>query len=180
MFKKCMIVLAAALCVVSLTACGNQKAEAQQQTAQAEAVADLKIGAPAPDIDLPAADGKSVKLSQLYAQGPVFINFWASWCPPCVGEMPDIQKAYDAHKQEIQFIAVNMDQKKDDGVAFWRDGKYTIPMYQPNIQKVSRDYRISGIPMSVLVDTRGIIVNIRVGSMDEKELEEFLNSISKK
>ena len=86
MFKKCMIVLAAALCVVSLTACGNQKAEAQQQTAQAEAVADLKIGAPAPDIDLPAADGKSVKLSQLYAQGPVFINFWASWCPPCVGE----------------------------------------------------------------------------------------------
>ena len=51
--------------------------------------------------------------------------------------MPDIQKAYDAHKQEIQFIAVNMDQKKDDGVAFWRDGKYTIPMYQPNIQKVS-------------------------------------------
>ncbi|MBF1318416.1 MAG: TlpA family protein disulfide reductase, partial [Megasphaera micronuciformis] len=49
MFKKYMIVLAAALCVVSLTACGNQKAEAQQQTAQAEA--DLKIGAPAPDID---------------------------------------------------------------------------------------------------------------------------------
>ena len=53
-------------------------------------------------------------------------------------------------------------------------------MYQPNIQKVSRDYRISGIPMSVLVDTKGIIVNMRVGSMDEKELEEFLNSISKK
>lgn len=74
MFKKYMIVLAAALCVVSLTACGNQKAEAQQQTAQAEAVADLKIGAPAPDIDLPAADGKSVKLSQLYAQGPVLLT----------------------------------------------------------------------------------------------------------
>ena len=139
----------------------------------------LKPGTVAPDFTLRTADEKDIKLRE-FRGNYVVLDFWASWCPPCVGEMPDIQKAYDAHKQEIQFIAVNMDQKKDDGVAFWRDGKYTIPMYQPNIQKVSRDYRISGIPMSVLVDTRGIIVNMRVGSMDEKELEEFLNSISKK
>ena len=139
----------------------------------------LRPGTVAPDFTLRTADEKDIKLRE-FRGNYVVLDFWASWCPPCVGEMPDIQKAYDAHKQEIQFIAVNMDQKKDDGIAFWRDGKYTIPMYQPNIQKVSRDYRISGIPMSVLVDTKGIIVNIRVGSMDEKELEEFLNSISKK
>ena len=56
-------------------------------------------GAPAPDFSLKSLDGQTISLSQLKGH-PVLINFWASWCPPCRLEMPDLVRDYEAHKAE--------------------------------------------------------------------------------
>ena len=174
-----MIVLAAALCVVSLTACGNQKAEAQQQTAQAEAVADLKIGSPAPDIDLPAADGKSVKLSQLYAQGPVFINFWASWCPDCRKDAPNIVALYEKfHKKGVEFLGVSFDRNQES----WKKGvealglPYTQVSDLKNMREsdVAQAYHISWIPTVYVIDPQG---NVALATVMSEKVAAYLTSV---
>ncbi|MGH2536354.1 MAG: peroxiredoxin family protein, partial [Candidatus Promineifilaceae bacterium] len=59
----------------------------------------VAAGQPAPDFSLPALDGALVSLTA-YQGRPLLINFWASWCPPCRLEMPDLVRAYEAHKDE--------------------------------------------------------------------------------
>ena len=178
MVKKYILAMAACCFIFVLSACGaEQKAETEvrQQAVQTE---QIQVGEMAPDIELTGLDGKILRLSELYGHGPVFINFWASWCPPCVQEMPDIQKAYEGHNGDIQFVAVDMDQKKEDGQAFWQKGKFTVPMYRSNIRDVTRAYQITGIPLSVLIDKGGKIVNMRLGSMSGEDVEKFLQPVS--
>lgn len=62
---------------------------------------------PAPDFTMTDADGATLTLADFKGK-PVLLNFWASWCGPCQSEMPDIQKAWEAHAQDIDFVIVNM------------------------------------------------------------------------
>ena len=73
---------------------------------------------------------------------------------------------------------LDMDQKKEDGQAFWQKGKFTVPMYRSNIRDVTRAYQITGIPLSVLIDKGGKIVNMRLGSMAGEDVEKFLQPVS--
>lgn len=143
-------------------------------TAACRADGKIETGMTAPDMELVAFDGKKEKLSALYADGPVFMNFWASWCPPCVQEMPDIERAYNAYGTKIHFVSVNLDTKREDAQAFWQKGRFTMPLYGGDMNRVGKDYHITGIPVSVLIDKGGKILDVRIGSMSGTELEAFL------
>ena len=174
MIKKCISMVAVLTCLVFLTACGSeQKTDAVQQQPAGQ-TEKIETGMTAPDMELVAFDGKKEKLSALYADGPVFMNFWASWCPPCVREMPDIERAYNAYGTKIHFVSVNLDTKREDAQAFWQKGRFTMPLYGGDMNRVGKDYHITGIPVSVLIDKGGKILDVRIGSMSGTELEAFL------
>ena len=141
--------------------------------AKAEA-AEISEGVAAPDFaftDL--ATGKVMNLSDLRDK-PVYLNFWATWCPPCVRELPHIQAKYEQYKDKIHFLAISLDGEQAAPAEFIPAKGYTFPVGYGNEREISQAYSVEAIPMSLMIDTNGVVQAKIVGSMDETDLERFI------
>lgn len=138
--------------------------------------AEISEGVAAPDLaftDL--ATGRTLKLSDLRDK-PVYLNFWATWCPPCVKELPHIQAKYEQYKDKINFVAISLDGEQEAPAQFIPSRGYTFPVGYGNEREISRAYNVEAIPMSFIIDTNGVVKAKIVGSMDEADLERFLQN----
>jgi len=138
------------------------------------------VGKPIIDIIQPDKNGKDKKLSDLKGQ-IVLIDFWASWCGPCRKENPNVVKVYNAyHAKGFNIFSVSLDTDKDKWLAAVKDDGLIwdnhVCALESAENKAAMDYRITGIPMSFLVDRNGIIVaeNLR-GQALEKKVMELVN-----
>ncbi|MBX9889131.1 MAG: TlpA family protein disulfide reductase [Flavobacteriaceae bacterium] len=88
----------------------------------------------------------------------IFINFWASWCPPCIAEFPSIEKFYSEYKSNdnIVFLMINMDDEIEVGKQFLDKKKYSLPIFQA-ISKIPNEIYSGALPTTVIVDKKGII-----------------------
>ncbi|HEK9992299.1 TPA: redoxin domain-containing protein [Streptococcus equi subsp. zooepidemicus] len=120
MFKKVLIV---ASCLLILTACGanQQKQNTLQHSSSAEKSTNSQMdkglqtlveGEKAPDLKLMDKDGKEVSLSD-YAGKKVYLNFWASWCKPCLQEMPHMERVYQKFKDDKYYAFLSVTSPKD-------------------------------------------------------------------
>ncbi|MGH2544730.1 MAG: peroxiredoxin family protein [Ardenticatenaceae bacterium] len=140
----------------------------------------LEAGEPAPDFTLPTLDGASVTLSELRGQ-PVLINFWATWCPPCRLEMPDLQRAYETHEAS-SFVILAVDlafQDSHEAVqAFVEEFGLTFPVLLDESGEVAEElYDLRGLPMSVFVDREGIVRQVQIGAMNREQIEQYVAEI---
>ena len=138
--------------------------------------AEIREGVAAPDFaftDL--ATGRTLKLSDLRDK-PVYLNFWATWWPPCVKERPHIQAKYEQYKDKINFVAISLDGEQEAPAQFIPSRGYTFPVGYGNEREISRAYNVEAIPMSFIIDTNGVVKAKIVGSMDEADLERFLQN----
>lgn len=133
---------------------------------------------PAPALTLATfPDKKEVPLKDLIGKGkPVFLNFWATWCPPCVKEMPYMNELYPEYKDKMDFIVASVDSKQDDVVTFQKKNNYAFPIYYAKNSEVSSAYGLQGIPTSFIIDGKGNIVNVHIGGMDKAAMKQFLDS----
>ena len=137
------------------------------------------LGAPAPDFTLKTLAGETASLSD-YKDRPVFLNFWASWCKPCCGEMKDIIAAYDAHKdQHLQVLAINLtDQERMKDVRQFRDDfQMPFPVLLDEQGKVRKSYALRGVPTSVFIDARGIVRLVNPGPITSETIQRGLAEI---
>ena len=94
----------------------------------------------------------------------VFIEFWATWCGWCIRSMPDLQCEWETHchDRDFRLMAVNVGGHDDspDYVRRWRlaNSEFTFPMYFDNDDQLSAKYRVTGIPLAVLLDREGQVV----------------------
>lgn len=119
------------------------------------------------------ATGKVLKLSDLRDK-PVYLNFWATWCPPCVRELPHIQTKYEQYKDRMHFVAISVDRDQEAPAQYILRKGYTFLSGYGNEQEISNLYQIEAIPLSLIIGTDGNIIAKTVGSMDEADLEKFL------
>ncbi|MFF5398481.1 TlpA disulfide reductase family protein [Peribacillus butanolivorans] len=148
------------------------------KNAENDSLGGLKIGAAAPDFSLKTLDGKQVNLSD-YKGKKVMLNFWATWCPPCKKEMPDMQKYSQQAGDDVVILAVNID-PENDVQAFVEDNgiTFTIPLDSQSAKNpVNERYKILSIPTTYFIDSKGIIRNKVISAMQLKDMERNINSI---
>ncbi|PQV48939.1 thiol-disulfide isomerase/thioredoxin [Jejuia pallidilutea] len=92
----------------------------------------------------------------------VLINFWATWCPPCIAEMPSMKALYADYKDKIEFVFVSNEKPKTIK-AFLTKNNYTFNVYTP-LTKHPDVFNIKGIPRTFLIDTNGNIVIDKTGA----------------
>ncbi len=128
---------------------------------------EIKDNLPAPDFTFPGLDGKMVSLSD-YKGKVVLVNIWATWCPPCVDEMPSMEKLYNKFKGEnFEILAVSIDEPGLKAVApFMKKHKLTFPALIDSEGAVKTAYGITGIPESFIIDKRGFLIKKIVGPVD--------------
>lgn len=130
------------------------------------AIANLSAGAKAPNITLPTLDGKSFTLANaLKADKVVVLDIWATWCPPCRAEIPFIIKMNNKFgDKDVMIVGVAIDQDKSDVSSFVKKQKvdYTIGL-DPNAAVVGDRYKVRGIPVTYIIDKKGIVRYVHSG-----------------
>ena len=138
----------------------------------------INVGGIAPDIDLLAPDGKHIKLSSLRGKY-VLLDFWASWCGPCLAEVPNVKAVYEQYKDKgFEIYGVSLDDKKDAWVNAIE--KHDLPWIHVSSLKgwecpVAKIYNVTGIPKMYLLDKEGRIVamDLRGEALKEKVASFF-------
>jgi thiol-disulfide isomerase/thioredoxin len=139
-----------------------------------------RVGSPAPEISLKDLNGKQVMLSSFKGM-PVMVNFWATWCPPCRGEIPIIEQLYsDTHSSaaaagtpyEILGVATQSDDPTIK--AFTNEFQMKFPVLEDAASLTTSDYHVLPIPTSFFIDKDGIIQYIQTGPVDRPMMEKWL------
>ena len=126
-------------------------------------------------------NGKLINASE--QKGKVlFINFWATWCPPCIAEMPSINKVYNKFKdnKDVVFLMVDVDGNTKKSVKFMERKKYELPVYIP-ASAIPSSILDGSIPTTLIVDKKGKIVFKHKGGADysNEDFVKFLEGLTK-
>lgn len=134
-------------------------------------------GQPAPDFTLDSMAGTSVRLSDLRGQ-VVLVNFWATWCGYCLAELPDLAAVYQEHQAE-GFVVLGVDTQEsiEQVGGFLKSNYLPYPILLDMNGKVARAYRVSTIPMSFLIDRRGVMRVVLSGQRSRAALEETIGPL---
>lgn len=197
-FKNIKLTLFTVLLMLSLTACGSAGPKTDDQNSSGEAAQTsesdtasqqdikgdvlsylpLSEGDAAPDFTVPLADGSEFTLSD--GQGRiVLLNFWATWCGPCVREMPAFEWLKEDYGEDVVILAVNCMEHADTVTAFIEENGYTFPIAIDEEGAVSVKYPTQGIPYTLVIDGEGIVQNIYMGAADaDTQYNEYKNAIN--
>lgn len=133
------------------------------------------------DVKLTTLKGEEVNLSDLKGM-VVFLNLWASWCSPCIAEMPNIQKLYDkVDKSKVAFVMLSLDKDEDKARKFIEKKKHSFPVYFLS-EGLPEDLSTNSIPTTFVLDRNGNILTRHEGmaDYDTDEFRNYLMSLTKK
>ncbi|MDQ6469680.1 TlpA disulfide reductase family protein [Flavobacterium sp. LHD-80] len=159
--KKTVLILGFLCCVIT-----SSKAQ----------VVGVDVGDIAPEIELPDTKGNVVSLSS-FRGSLVLVDFWASWCGPCIKEQPTLLKLHNAYPDKLSIYSVSMDTKKPLWTAAIAKGK--LPWTQVSDLKywsspVVSAYMLQSVPLNFLIDKNGIIL---AKNIHGKALEDMVNGL---
>jgi peroxiredoxin len=131
------------------------------------------------DFKLKDLDGKELSLSDLKGK-KVFLNFWATWCPPCKAEMPEIEKLYEETKDsDLVIVAVEIGEPLSTVKSFIDSNKYSFKVLLDSDQSVASKYNIASIPTSYFIDVDGNVISKNVGGMNIDQMKASIKALDK-
>jgi len=155
--------------MVACSGCGNSSGNGANATAQ--------VGQAAPDWSDPLVSGSgSLTMAQLRGK-PVFMDFFATWCPPCNAEAPMVNAAYKRYaSQGLQVIGVDVQENAQKAKQFVDQHQLTYPAVVDS-GTLSDQYKINGMPVGVFIDKTGVVRKIEVGQLSPDQLSADIKSI---
>lgn len=135
------------------------------------------IGAAAPEFALADLDGNPLRLADLRGR-PVIVNFWASWCGPCVEEFPLLQRALDEHRAEgLAIVGIVFDDRSEAARAFLERMRTGWPAAMDPNAAVAAAYGVSAPPASFFIDRQGRVAGRQLGQLSADDLARQLATI---
>ncbi len=136
------------------------------------------VGGPAPDFQLDQLGGPPTKMSD-YRGKVVLLNFWATWCAPCKKEMPEMQAAYDALKdQGFVVLALNFGEKAAKAEKLVKEMGLTFPILLDPDVEVAEQHRVVSLPVTFFIDPKGIIKEqVFGGSLTKQQITEVFKRL---
>lgn len=111
-------------------------------------------------------DGKTIRLEDFRGK-TVFLNFWASWCPPCRAEARTLEAAWQSYKDRgVVFLGIDIQDKEEDARAFIQEFGITYMNGRDDTGRIAVDYGVWGIPETFFIDRQGRITYKHVGGLD--------------
>ena len=148
-------------------------------TTDPRAIPSTLTGKPAPDFSLTLFDGRSVRLSDFRGK-VVFLNFWASWCPPCRAEARLLEQAWQRYKdQGVVFLGVDMQDTEEAARDFIREFGVTYMNGRDPNNRIAIDYGVYGIPETFFIDKDGQITYKHIGALGSETIVAKLNDASR-
>ena len=171
---------AAVFALSMITGCGGSESADKGTTASAQPSAEQSKGSglrgeAAPTFKLKDLAGADVAVE---AKGkPYIINFWATWCPPCQAEIPDLAAFHAAHKDTVDFYAVNLQEDAQPVQKFMAERKVELPVMLDTQGAAANLYGVRAIPTTVVVDRDGKIAYRKTGGVTKEELEDVISKL---
>lgn len=134
------------------------------------------VNGTAPVFELYNVNGESVRISD-YRGKTVLINFWATWCPPCIVEMPAIEQVFQEYQGELVVLAVNISEPKDTVRQFVDEYDLTFEVLLDPGGMIERLYRVRGYPTTFIIDETGKVEVRHEGYMTEARLYSYLEDV---
>ncbi len=164
-------VLTPALAVLALLAYGFSR--------EPKDIPSPLLGRPAPTFSLTLFDGSTLRLEDLRGK-VVFLNFWASWCPPCRTEAPVLEEAWRKFKDSnVVFVGIDTQNKEEAAREFLDEFSITYPNGRDPGGKIAIDYGIWGLPESFFIDGAGRITYKHVGAIGWDTMTAKIGEASK-
>jgi cytochrome c-type biogenesis protein CcmF len=135
------------------------------------------VGQVAPDFTLDLLDGSVVTLSDLHGR-VVVVNFWATWCPPCEDELPDLQAVWEEYQAEgVVVIGIAFQEEEATVLQMASQTGITFPLGLEAGDSISAAYGITAVPETFVVDREGRVAYIHIGSVTAEGLRSELDSL---
>jgi cytochrome c biogenesis protein CcmG/thiol:disulfide interchange protein DsbE len=137
----------------------------------------VNVGNRARDFVFQTLDGQEVSLSDYRGQ-VVLVNFWATWCPPCRAEIPDLEAAYQDYRDEgFVVLGVNVEEPVETIRPFVEEIGISYPILLDEDGEALKIYRAIGLPMSLILDQDGVIQVRHAGTLTAAHLENYLGKL---
>lgn len=168
---KSSIAIAAVL-IVGLLSCVSKSDERKNSETQLKKQAESNAVVMLPAFRMTDVDGHIVNMASLKGK-KVFVNLWASWCPPCKAEIPSIEAlASAANKENAVFVMLSLDENFEVAKKFAKKENLKVPIYYP-AEKLPALFKTDGIPATFIFNEKGEMVMQKNGA-DDYSTEEYL------
>ncbi len=136
-----------------------------------------KEGQRAPNATLVDLQGSQLKISDFRGR-PLIINFWATWCPPCRAEIPELDAVYREHRDKgLEVLGIDYGEDSQTVQGFLKGMEVSYRIVLDPYDEAADGYRIAALPTSFFVDSEGIIRAVHLGGMDRQAIEQKLAKI---
>ncbi len=154
--------------------------EASEEDVSDEAASEEEVY-PAPDFSVLNKLGQTVHFRDLIGK-PVVINFWATWCPYCVKELPDYEACYQEFGDQVEFMFIDLTDGSRETIktadAYIRKNGFTFPVYYDTEMSAAYVYGIQSIPVSVFIDEKGNLYRWGTGMLDGTVIHDTIEALA--
>ena len=124
-------------------------------------------------------EGNDVSISDFQGK-KVFLNFWATWCPSCKVEMPEMERVWKENSEEVVVVAVDIGESRNTVKSYIEEGGYTFKVLLDEDKIIAQKFGITAIPTSILLDENGNLIYGVRGAMTYENMSKFVKEELKK